>query len=79
MECDQREIEYWLENNKVRNDDIESRKNLACFKHMELLFKGELHCLRGYFRKKTGMEDVYIGLNCFCASPTLVTLLPNTI
>ena len=59
MECDQREIEYWLENNKVRNDEIESRKNLACFKYMELLFKGgELHCLRGYFRKKKRMENV---------------------
>ena len=30
MACDQRETEYWLENNKVRNDEIESRKNLAC-------------------------------------------------
>ena len=26
------EIEYWLENNRVRNHDIESRKNLACFR-----------------------------------------------
>ena len=31
MTCDQCEIEYWLENSKVRNDDFESRKNLACF------------------------------------------------
>ena len=31
MTCDQREIKYWLENNKVRNDDLESGKNLACF------------------------------------------------
>ena len=31
MVCDQHEIEYWLENNTVRNDDTESRKNLICF------------------------------------------------
>ena len=31
MTCDQREIEYWLENGEVRNDDIESGKNLAFF------------------------------------------------
>ena len=24
-------IEYWLENNRVRDDDVKSRKNLACF------------------------------------------------
>ena len=28
------------------------------FKPMELMFKGEFHCLRGYFRKQTGREDV---------------------
>ena len=28
---DQHEIEYWLENNKVGIDDIESQKNQACF------------------------------------------------
>ena len=31
MACDQHEIEYRLENNKVINDDTESRKNLAYF------------------------------------------------
>ena len=31
MTCDFCEIENWLENSKVRNADIESRKNLACF------------------------------------------------
>ena len=31
MTCDQHEIEYWLKNSKVRNDDIESQKILACF------------------------------------------------
>ena len=31
MMCDQREIEYWLENNKVRNYDIELQKDLAYF------------------------------------------------
>ena len=25
------EIEYWWENDRVINNDIESRKNLACF------------------------------------------------
>ena len=29
--CDQREIEYWSENNRVKNNGIESQKNLACF------------------------------------------------
>ena len=28
--CNWHEIEYWLENNRVRNDDTELRKNLAC-------------------------------------------------
>ena len=33
MACDQHEIEYWLENNKVIiNDDIELQKNQACFR-----------------------------------------------
>ena len=27
-------------------------------KPMELMFKGELHCLQGYFRKQTGREDI---------------------
>ena len=58
MACNQREIEYWSENNRVRNTDIESRKNLACSKLMELIFKGELHCLQGCFRKQTGRKDV---------------------
>ena len=31
MACDQCEIEYWIEIKKAINDDIESRKNLACF------------------------------------------------
>ena len=31
MTCDQHEIEYWLENGKVRNDDVKARENLACF------------------------------------------------
>ena len=30
MTCDQHEIEYLSENDKVRNDDIELGKNLAC-------------------------------------------------
>ena len=32
MACDQREIKYCLETDRVRNDDIESKKNLACFR-----------------------------------------------
>ena len=27
-------------------------------KVIELMFKGELHCLQGCFRKQAGMEDV---------------------
>ena len=36
MTYDSREIEYWLGNNKVRNDDIESQKNLPCFQTYEI-------------------------------------------
>ena len=32
MACYWHEKEYWLGNNRVRNDDNELRKNLACFK-----------------------------------------------
>ena len=46
---------------------------------MELIFKGKLHCLWGYFRKQTGREDVQTSLKCFCASRTLACLLPITI
>ena len=28
------------------------------FKPMELMSKGELHRLRGYFRKQTGRKDI---------------------
>ena len=31
MACYWHEKEYWLGNNRVRNDDNELRKNLACF------------------------------------------------
>ena len=30
MVCDEREIEYWQEKTRVRNDDIESWKNITC-------------------------------------------------
>ena len=33
-------------------------KNLACLHFVELMFKGEIQCLQGYFRKQTGREDV---------------------
>ena len=48
------EIEYWWENKRVRNNDTESRKNLACFQ----TYRFELHCLQGCFRKHTGREDI---------------------
>ena len=36
----------------VRNNDIESQKNLACFQtYRTVVYKGELHCLQGCFRK----------------------------
>ena len=51
-------MEYWLENNWVRNDDIESQKNLACFQTYWADVKGEVHCLQGYFRNHTGREGI---------------------
>ena len=30
MVCDEYEIKHWQENSWVRNDDIESPKNVAC-------------------------------------------------
>ena len=37
---------------KVRNNDIESQKNLACFQtYRTVVYKVELHCLQGCFRK----------------------------
>ena len=48
--CNWHEIEYWLENNRVRNDDTELRKNLACLQaygtHTEL--RKNLACLQAY-------------------------------
>ena len=32
MGCDYREIKYWLGNDRVRNDDMECQKYLACFR-----------------------------------------------
>ena len=50
-------------------------------KLIELMFKGELHCLQRCFRKQTGREDVSTVLKCFCASLTMIMmcLLLNTI
>ena len=28
------------------------------FKLIEMMFKGDLNCFQGYFRKQTGREDV---------------------
>ena len=36
----------------LRNNDIESQKNLAYFQiYRNVVYKGELHCLRGMFQK----------------------------
>ena len=36
----------------VRNNDIELQKNLAWFQtYLTVVYKGELHCLQGYFKK----------------------------
>ena len=36
----------------LTNNDNESQKNLACFQtNRTALYKGELHCLQGCFRK----------------------------
>ena len=36
----------------LRNNDIESQKNLACFQtYRTVVYKGALHCLQGCFRK----------------------------
>ena len=32
MACNYSEIKYWLENNRVWNNDIEPQKSLVCFK-----------------------------------------------
>ena len=45
------------EYNRVRNDD-EDESNVS--KLIELMFKMELHCFQGHFRKQTGSEDVEI-------------------
>ena len=49
-------VSRW-EYNRVRNDD-EDESNVS--KLIELMFKMELHCFQGYFRKQTGSEDVEI-------------------
>ena len=43
----------------LRKNDIESQKNLACFKtYRTVVYKGELHCLHGCFRKYTDKEGI---------------------
>ena len=51
MTCDECGIEYWYENSKVRKNDLELQKNIACPKLKKLTSKGELHCLKECFRK----------------------------
>ena len=46
---DKCETEYWLENNMVRNDDIESQKNLACFQTYGTNVYGGVTLLIGIF------------------------------
>ena len=55
---DQCEMEYWLENSKVRRDDIKSQKIKHFFKPLKPMFKEDSHCLQEYFRKLTGREDI---------------------
>ena len=51
--CDKHEIKYWYKNNRIRlNNDTESRKYQHVSKLIELMFKGESHCLQGCFRKQ---------------------------
>ena len=47
MACDSRKIGYWQEIKRVRNNGIESRKNLVCFQtgRIDMMFNVELHCL----------------------------------
>ena len=37
---------------------LNHKKIKHVLKPTELMFKAELHCLWGYFRKQTGREDV---------------------
>ena len=50
-------MEYWLENSKVRRDDIKSQKIKHLFKPLKPMFKEDSHCLQEYFRKLTGREE----------------------
>lgn len=40
MAWDQHKIEYWKENRRVRNNGIESGKNLACFQTFRTVAEG---------------------------------------
>ena len=43
----------------LKNNDIESQKNLACFQiYGTVFYKGELQCLQGCFRKQTDKEGI---------------------
>ena len=53
--CDYLENEYWSEHNRARNNDIDDSNGS---KLIELIFKEELHCFQGSFRKQTGREDI---------------------
>ena len=57
MKCDQSEIEYWLENSKVRNDGTGLRKNPTCFQTYGTDVEGGVTLFVGIFQK-AGREDV---------------------
>ena len=43
----------------LRNNGIDSQKNLVCFQaYRTVVYKGELHCLQGCFRKQTDKKDI---------------------
>ena len=43
----------------LNNNDMESQKNLACFQtYRTVVYKGELNCLQGCFRKQTDKEGI---------------------
>ena len=76
--CDQREITYWLENNRFINDDIESQKNLACFQTNGTDVEGEVTLFMGIFQKVDKQGRCLNQFKVFFAISTLVCLLPNT-
>ena len=47
------------QNKSALNNDMESQKNLASFQtYRTVVYKGELNCLQGCFRKQTDKEGI---------------------